>query len=188
MRGSVLALRTICSPSRSSSVHSPHWPHFIVEAALLASTAPALRNSLGHRAQATKPARAATALLPLLLLRLCAPHPPLFLPPGLFSAPAGVGVFLEITSLPWHTGRQAGTPGLPAGPALAAEPAPPRLAALSAAFPGLLTKATSLASSPQASVARVLPHPISPPAPTKSWGSFRGDRRPSVRWGSRPAP
>lgn len=107
MRGSVLALRTICSPSRSSSVHSPHWPHFIVEAALLASTAPALCNSLGHRAQATKPARAATALLPLLLLRLCAPHPPLFLPPGLFSAPAGVGVFLEITSLPWHTGRQA---------------------------------------------------------------------------------
>lgn len=107
MRGSVLALRTICSPSRSSSVHSPHWPHFFVEAALLASTAPALCNSLGHRAQATKPARAATALLPLLLLRLCAPHPPLFLPPGLFSAPAGVGVFLEITSLPWHTGRQA---------------------------------------------------------------------------------
>lgn len=39
MRGSVLTLRTICSPSRSSSVHSPHWPHFIVEAALLASTA-----------------------------------------------------------------------------------------------------------------------------------------------------
>lgn len=107
VRGSVLALRTICSPSRSSSVHSPDWPHSIVEAALLASTAPALRNPLGRRAQATKPARAATALLRLLLLRLCAPHPPLFLPPGLVSAPAGVGVFLGITSLPWHTDRQA---------------------------------------------------------------------------------
>lgn len=184
MRGSVLALRTICSPSRSSSVHSPHWPHFIVEAALLASTTPALRNLLGHRAQATKPPWAATALLPLLLLRLCAPHPPLFLPPGLFSASRGGCISWDHGLALAH--RQAGRqPGLSTGPALAAEPAPPQLAALSAAFPVLLTKATSLASCPQASVARVLPHP---PPQKKSWGSFREDRRPSVCWGSRPAP
>lgn len=80
------------------------------------------------------------------------------------------------------TGTQAGTwagyppapahcSPLPAGPALAAEPAPPRLAALSAALPVLLTKAASLASSPQASVA---------PHPHEILGLILPGRRPSV--------
>lgn len=91
------------------------------------------------------------------------------------------------------TGTQAGTwagdppasahcSPLPAGRALAAEPAPPGLAALSAALPVLLTKAASLASSPQASVARVVPHPH------EILGLILPGRRPLVLWTSRPAP
>lgn len=127
----------------------------------------------GSRRKATP---ATTAVLPLLVLDLCSP---LFLPPGLFSGPAGVGVFLGITSLHGHTGRHlsrlptrlSALVPLPAGPALAAEPAPPRLAALSAALPVLLTKAASLASSPQASVA---------PHPHEILGLILPGRRPSV--------
>lgn len=53
----------------------------------------------GSRRKATP---ATTAVLPLLVLDLFSP---LFLPPGLFSGPAGVGVFLGITSLNGHRGR-----------------------------------------------------------------------------------
>lgn len=52
MRGSVQALRTICNPSRSSSVCSPPC---LILAPWLASTAPGLRDPLGRRARAAKP-------------------------------------------------------------------------------------------------------------------------------------
>lgn len=163
MRRSVLALRTICSPSRSSSVHSPHWPHFIVEAALLASTALALRNPLGHRAQATKPPRAATTLRPLRFLRLCTPHPPLFLPPGLFSAPAGVGVFLGITSLPWHTGRQA--PRAPRRPSSRGRASSAGAGRPERCFPSAAHKGNLPGLQPAGFRSSIPPHPT-PPHPT----------------------
>lgn len=92
-------------------------------------------------------------------------HAPLSRPARHFSGPAGVGACLGTAGWHWHTGRHAS--GRPtrlraqphAGPAPAAQPAPPRLPPCALLSPERLTKTASLAPSPQASVAPALPHP-----------------------------
>lgn len=162
LRGVVLAWRrrsALPAEAPSSWVPSAPWPPLCAFPGLQGPGLPRPPGPQGlcHKAIAGhhRPPPSASSLL----------HAPLSLPARHFSGPAGVGAGLGTAGWHGHTGRHAS--GRPtrlraqphAGPAPAAQPAPPRLPPRALLSPEPLTKTASLAPSPQASVAPALPHP-----------------------------
>ncbi|XP_063465067.1 uncharacterized protein [Symphalangus syndactylus] len=188
---SVLAMRAILPPSLSKSVHFPPLPHSCTLVALLSL---GLQDPLGCRAPATKPTAAGAILSASSLPRRCSPSASLLLSWPLFWGILSGVFFLGSractrTQARRHTGPRPPSSAycsrLPAGRALAAGLAMPRLAAQSAALRERHTKAASPGLYPLGFCSSVLsPHP----SPKKFWGPFHrvGDPWPSRQVDQRP--
>nr|XP_055170484.1 uncharacterized protein LOC129502746 [Nyctereutes procyonoides] len=198
VRGSVLALRTICLPNQRAS--------FPLASLLCWLLQPGFAQPPWPQGSRHKAPRAAIAPLPLLVLGLCAPLLPLlFLPPGLIPEPARVGVFFlgshacactparkRSGPRPTHLRALLPAPGsrLPAPgsrPAGLSQPRrlrpgwPPGALLSGVAYKGRLLWPRAR----KASVARFFPHPheilgLTPPC-RRPWASGRVGQRPTTR-------
>ncbi|XP_077712581.1 uncharacterized protein LOC144288695 [Canis aureus] len=191
VRGSVLALRTICLPNQRTS--------FPLASLLCWLLQPGFAQPPWPQGSLHKAPRAAIASLPLLVLGLCAPLLPLlFLPPGLIPEPARVGVFFlgphacactraRKRSGPRPTHLRALLPAPGSRPAGLSQPSrlrpgwPPGALLSGVAYKGRLPWPRAR----KASVARFFPHPheilgLTPPC-RRPWASGRVGQRPTTR-------